>query len=196
MDLYHIALFLHILAMLAATAATAITKLAVGRRIRARTLGEALEWHRTATSTARAFPIALVTFVATGAYMLSHVTSDAWRSGFVVAGLIGSALLLASGVYLSIQGKALDTVLAELLAKHGADHPVPRMMPRLPVVVLPVINTMIALGVAFDMVTKPSLVPALAILGGAIALGYFGALPRRSTLPGRAAVNAPPSTTA
>ena len=45
MDAYHIALFLHIVTLLVAASATAVTKLAVGRRIRARTVREALEWH-------------------------------------------------------------------------------------------------------------------------------------------------------
>jgi len=45
MDAYHIALFLHIVTLIVAASATAVTKLAVGRRIRARTVGEALEWH-------------------------------------------------------------------------------------------------------------------------------------------------------
>jgi hypothetical protein len=69
-DRYHIALFIHILALMVATGATAVTKVAAGRRARARTVGEALDWHNVLASTAKAFPVCLATFAITGFYML------------------------------------------------------------------------------------------------------------------------------
>jgi hypothetical protein len=53
MDRYHITLFIHILALLVAASATAITKLAAGRRARARTVGDVLDWHNVLMSTSR-----------------------------------------------------------------------------------------------------------------------------------------------
>ena len=43
MDAYHIALFIHIVTLVVAASATAITKFAVKRRIRARSVRETLE---------------------------------------------------------------------------------------------------------------------------------------------------------
>src|SRR4051812_44654409 len=100
MDRYHIALFLHIVAVVVASSATAVTKLAAGRRASARTFREAIEWHNVLTSAAKIFPVCLAVFVITGAYMLSFGQGHVWSSGYVVAGLVGVALLLASGTFL------------------------------------------------------------------------------------------------
>ena len=171
MDSYHIALFLHIVTLLVATGATVVTKLALGRRVRARTVGEALEWHKVLESAAKLFPICLIAFVVTGAYMVSVVGSHAWASGFVVAGLVGVVLLLASGTYLGIKGKALTQVL-EKIARDGSDAPVPRLAPPPMAALLPMTNAGIALSVAFDMVTKPaSILVALGIIAVGATLG-------------------------
>lgn len=155
MNIYHIALFLHLVALIVAAAATAVTKLAVGRRIRARTVGEALEWHDILISSSKLFPICLATFLVTGAYMLSVVGASAWANGFVVAGLAGVVLLFASGTFLGIKAKGLRRVLAGM-AEMGKDAPAPNLAPPPLVTMLPVANTGIALAVVFDMVTKPA----------------------------------------
>lgn len=167
MDRFHIALFLHIVAVVIASGATAVTRLAAGRRVRARTLREAVEWHGVLTSAARFFPLSLVVFVITGGYMLSFRPAQAWTMGYIVAGLVGVALLLASGTYLGIKGKAFAEVLDKLAAS-GADREPPPLVPPPLVVALPVINTGIALAVAFDMVTKPS---SVAVALGVVAVG-------------------------
>jgi hypothetical protein len=173
MDLYHVTLFIHILTLVAAAAATAVTKLAVGRRATARTVGEALDWHNVLMSASKAFPLCLLAFMITGGYMLS-VTHLPWSTGFVVAGLLGVGSLLASGVFLATKGKALKQVLEDV-AKNGADLPAPKLVPPPLVAALPVINTGIALSVAFDMVTKPtSVVVALGVIGvGVVVTGAF-----------------------
>ena len=158
MDAYRIALFLHILTLIVAASATAVTKLAVGRRIRARTAGEALEWHNLLLSVSRLFPICLAVFVITGGYMMSVIHVRLWSSGFLVAGLAGVALLFASGTLLGINAKALKQVL-EHAARQGTERPAPRLVPSPIIVMLPVINTGIALSVVFDMVMKPASVP-------------------------------------
>lgn len=179
MDLYHLALFLHLLALIVAAGVTAVTKLAVGRRIRARTVGEALDWHGVLMKSARLFPICLLVFVITGGYMMSLVQALAWTTGFVVAGMAGVVLLFASGTYLGIKGKALGRVLAEMAAR-GADQPAPKLAPPPLVPLLPTVNTGIALAVAFDMVMKPASVPiALGIVVVGIVLGVLAA-PKRA----------------
>src|SRR4051812_40288301 len=112
MDAYHIALFVHIFTLLVAASATAITKLAVTRRARARTVGEALEWHNLLASTSKLFPLCIAAFLITGSYMLR--VSQAWGAGFIIAGMVGATLLLASGVFLAVKGRALRQVLEDL----------------------------------------------------------------------------------
>lgn len=167
MDIYHIALFVHIVTLIVAASVTAVTKLAADRRARARTVGEALEWHNILVSTARAFPICLAAFLITGAYMVSVVGVHAWANAFVISGLVGVTLLLASGTYLGIKGKALKQLL-ERFAAEGPDRPAPRLAPPPLVASLPVVNTGIALSVVFDMVVKPASIP---VAIGVIAVG-------------------------
>ena len=167
MDAYHVALFLHIVTLIVAASATAVTKLAVSRRIRARTASEALDWHNTLISASRVFPFTLVSFVVTGGYMVSVMGARAWSSGFVVAGFVGVGLLLGSGTYLGVKGKALKRVLENAVAA-APGAAAPRLVPPAPVVLLPVINTGVALATVFDMVTKPASIP---VALGVIAIG-------------------------
>ncbi|HEY6828827.1 MAG TPA: hypothetical protein VI259_18335 [Gemmatimonadaceae bacterium] len=186
MDTYHIALFLHVVTLIVAASATAVTKLAVGRRIRAGTVADALDWHNVLVSTSRVFPICLASFVITGAYMVSFGGKHAWANGFVISGLVGVTFLLASGTYLGMKGRALKHVL-EAIAAQGADRPAPRMAPPRLVALLPVANTGVALGVVFDMVTKPASIPvaigAMA-LGAAISVGLSRRKPAAAIPPG------------
>ena len=179
MDRYHIALFLHIVTLIVAASATAVTKLAVSRRIRARTIGEVLDWHKVLMSASKLFPICLAAFVVTGSYMLSVANVHVWTTGFVVAGFVGVGLLLASGIYLSMKAKALKTVL-ENMVKAGPERPAPKLIPPRLVATLPVVNTGIALAVVFDMATKPASVPvALLVIAVGIALGAASSMRRR-----------------
>jgi hypothetical protein len=171
MDSYRIALFLHVVTLVVAASAGAVTKLAAGRRLRARSIAEALDWHSVLVSASRAFPFCLASFTITGAYMVSRASAQVWASGFVISGLVGVVFLLGSGTYLGIKGKGLKQVL-ENLAKDGADRPVPKLIPPPPLVgILPIVNSGVSLGVVFDMVTKPVRIPlALAILGAGAAI--------------------------
>ncbi|HKP15367.1 MAG TPA: hypothetical protein VJT85_04855 [Gemmatimonadaceae bacterium] len=177
MDTYLLAKFLHLLALLVAAGVTAVTKLAAGRRARARTVGEALDWHSVLMSASRLFPLCLIVFLATGGYMLSaaHVSMS---TGFIVAGMLGVVLLFASGIFLGIKGGAVKGVLEQMASK-GAEQPAPKLVPPAAVVLLPTINTGIALAVALVMVMKPTSIPiALGIIAAGIVLGVIAA-PKR-----------------
>ena len=167
MDSYRIALFLHVITLVVAASSGAVTKLAVGRRIRARTIAEALDWHSVLVSASRAFPLCLASFTITGAYMVSRAGAHAWTNGFVISGLVGVTFLLGSGTFLGIKAKALKQML-ENLAKDGADQPPPKLIPPRLVKTLPVVNGGVAFGVIFDMVTKPASIP---VAIGVIAIG-------------------------
>ena len=171
MDTYHIALFIHIVTLVVAASATAVTKLAVKQRFRARSVREALEWHEVLLSASKAFPLCLLAFIASGAYMVSVLGARAWSSGFVIAGLVGVVLLLGSGTYLGAKGKALAQLLTRL-ATTSPDAPLPRLAPPPFVAPLPMINTGIALAVVFDMVMKPA---SISVALGVIALGIASA---------------------
>ena len=179
MDLYPLAKYVHLVALFVAAGVTAVTKLAAGRRMRARTVGDALDWHNVLLSAAKLFPICLLVLAITGGYMLSvlHVSPG---SGFIVAGIVGVVWLFASGAFLGIKGGGFRRALEGMAAK-GADQPVPKMVPPAAVVLLPTLNTGVALGVALDMVAKPASVPiALGIVAVGAVLGAFAApkLPR------------------
>lgn len=179
MDAYHIALFLHIVTLIVAASATAVTKLAVGRRNRARTAREALEWHDLLISTSKLFPICLAAFLLTGAYMVSVAGARAWSSGFVVAGLIGVTLLLGSGTYLGVKAKGLKAVLQTFVSR-APEAPTPRLAPPPLAAMLPLINTGIALAVVFDMVTKPtSILVALSVIAAGVVLAGIAAWRQR-----------------
>jgi hypothetical protein len=181
MDLYHLTLFVHILAVLVAAGATAVMKLAIGRRSRARTVGELLEWHTVLINTSKLFPMVLATFVITGSYMLSMTQTHIRSTGFVVAGLVGVALLLMSGIFLSVKGKALKQMLDGMVASNGPNHPAPKLVAPPIISALPLINTGIALSVVLDMVTKPaSIATALLVVAGGIVLSAAIALRPRA----------------
>lgn len=182
MDLYPVAKYIHLLALFVAAGVTAVTKVAAGRRVRARTVGEALDWHKLLMSAAKLFPICLVALAITGGYMLSvlHVSMS---SGFIMAGVFAIVWLFASGAFLGIKGGALKTVLEGIAAK-GADQPAPKVAPPAAVVVLPTINTGVALAVALDMVAKPTSIPiAFGIVAVGMVLGFLAAPKRPATLP-------------
>jgi hypothetical protein len=171
MDSYHIALFVHLVTLVIAAGVTAVTKLAAARRMRARTVGELQEWHGILMSAARLFPICLALFVISGAWMLGVAHAPVWSSAYVIAGLTGVVLLLASGAFLGAKARAFRAVLADM-ARHGADRPAPKLAPPPIVAVLPAVNTGIALAVVFDMATKPaSITVALGIIAAGIAVG-------------------------
>jgi len=182
MDRYHVALFLHIVTLIVAASTTAVTKLAVVRRIRARTIGEVIEWHTILMSASKIFPICLAAFVITGSYMLSVANVHAWTTGFVIAGFTGVAWLLASGIYLSMKAKALKSVL-ENMAKAGVDRPAPKLFPPPLVAALPAVNTGVALAVVFDMATKPASVSvALLIIALGVVVSAASSMRRRPAL--------------
>jgi hypothetical protein len=177
MDRYHITLFIHLLTLIVAAAVSAITGIAAARRARARTVGEMLDWHIVLISTAKIFPICLALFVITGGYMLS-LTGTPMSTGFAVAGLAGVAWLLGSGIFLGVKGKGLKIML-DGLAQRGLDQPAPKLVPPPFLAALPVINTTVAIAVAFDMTVKPSsLTVALGIVVGAIVVAAAAGMRR------------------
>ena len=172
MTKYQIVLFIHLLALLAATAASAIVKLAAGRRAAAPTLRESMEWGTLIGATSRVFPIAVVTLVATGAYMAAGQWG--WRQGWIEAGVLGSVILLASGAVLGRRGAM--QAKANVRRLMSATHELPNdESPDRLAAVLSGANTGLALAIAFVMTTKPGLAAAMGVLAVGAAAGAYHA---------------------
>jgi hypothetical protein len=173
MNGYDIALFFHLLALFAAFAATALLGLAMRRVLTARTAGDALQWLGLAKRTARVFPVALLTLVASGTAMVSERWS--WRTSWVDAGLAGVVFLALVGD--QVAGRRAAALAHALAADPAA--PLPARVRDPLWWAASNANPGVALGVVFAMVTKPSAAVAAAalIVGG--LLGALTAVPLR-----------------
>jgi hypothetical protein len=179
MDGYHIALFLHLIALVAASAAAGLTHFTEGRYRAAATVAEARHWHELTGSVTKVFPIAVVALLATGGFMVGDGGVWSWSAGWVEAGIAGAVLLFVSGGVLGARGRATSRELARLVAEAKAGQaPAPRHDPL--VSVLSWMNTGLAIGVVFVMTTKPSLGGALLVLAVAAAAGAALGAPKRS----------------
>jgi hypothetical protein len=167
MNGYDIALFFHLLALFAAFAATALLGLAMRRVLTARTGGDALQWLGLAKRTARVFPVALLTLVASGAAMVSERWS--WSTPWVDAGLAGVVFLALVGD--QVAGRRAAALAHELASDPAA--PLPSRVRDPLWWAASNANPGVALGVVFAMVTKP---PAPAAAAALIVGGLLGAL--------------------
>jgi hypothetical protein len=113
---YQILLFVHLLALLAAFSASGIVHFALIKLRDARTGGEALQWLGLAHKLSPVFPLALLTLLGSGAWMVHDAWT--WNTGFVDAGLTGVVVLFLSGALL--EGGRARKVAAELAQAPGA----------------------------------------------------------------------------
>jgi uncharacterized membrane protein len=117
-----VALFLHILSLLAAAGATALVILASLRLRAAKTGAEAFPWGVLAAKSAKTFPIASVGLFLTGAYMV-HNVGFSWSAGWVVMAILGLIFLNVEGAVLGGgHGKKLGAALKESGPGPVSDH--------------------------------------------------------------------------
>jgi hypothetical protein len=179
MTAYHIALLLHLLSLLLATAASALLHFAAHRRAQAPTLRESVEWARFGGRTARMFPLAIVLLVLTGAFMVSRAWS--WHLGWVQAGLVGALYMPVAGAVIGARTRAAVGRSMQRLAEAGSD---PRNDQPGDAVAeaLGNANTWLAVGIVLIMTMKPGLAESVAVLVLAAVVGaYRGA--RRAGAP-------------
>ncbi len=173
---YQVALFIHFLALLAAVAAATLVHFTDGRRARARTVQEMLEWHNLLQASAKVFPVSIVLLVLSGSYMIVAGALRAWSSGFVIGGLTGVVILLITGGTLAAKGRAMKGQLEQLVAQ-GRGGEAPDFPPNRALALLQRVPDGVVLGVIFDMVAKPSLGVALSALAvcvaGSVAIGLL-----------------------
>lgn len=170
MTTYQIALFVHLLALLAATAASAIVHFAASRRAAAPTLRQSMEWGKLMGSTARVFPIAVIALIGTGGYMVAgHWT---WSLGWVQAGLAGALVLFGSGAVIGARGAAEAKANVARLQTAGHDLPNDAAPDRV-AAVLSEANTWLALSIVAVMTVKPALVGSVGVMAAAWAVGAY-----------------------
>lgn len=166
---YRIALYIHLLALVAASAASALAHLSHARIARAGTAAEVGEWHGFVPLVARAFPLAVLAFAATGAYMVQRAGAFGWSAAWVQAGVAGSVLLMASGATMGKRHAAAAARLAASGARTAEDARAALHDPLADT--LAWVNTAFALSLVLVMVAKPGIVGTASILAGGIALG-------------------------
>jgi hypothetical protein len=166
-DTYSVALYVHLLALLAAIAAASLMHFAESRRFAATTRLEVLPWLGLAKSVSRVFPLSLLVLFASGSYLVHKVWT--WDIGWVQAGIVGLVVLFASGIAIGKRSAAFAK--AVLAAQDGPLSPELRAKNRDRIVsALSWMNTGVALAVVFVMVYKHDLafsLVALAIGAGA-----------------------------
>lgn len=165
MHSYPIVLFIHLLALLTAIGASSLVHFAMARMRDAGSAGEALQWLGLCHRASRAFPVALLTLLGSGAWLVHEEWH--WDTGFVDAGIVGAVLLLVLGG--AVEGGRARRVAAALAAAPGG--PVGDVV-RDPVLwAVSWANTGIAVGVVFAMVTKPAAAGSFAAVAVGLAAG-------------------------
>lgn len=183
MNGYHIALFFHFMALVAASIAAGLSHFGKGRMHAAASVAEARQWLALVASSSKVFPIALLVLIATGGYMVEQTWS--WNLGWVDAALAGAILMFLTGAILGTRGRKLGQELGRLAQAPTGGH-APEIPHDAVMDTLSWANTTLALAIVFVMTTKPSLTGSLVALAVGVAVGV--ALAAR---PGRAPQAAP-----
>jgi hypothetical protein len=174
LDTYHTVLYLHLISLLAGISAASLGTLCLFRLRAAQTLADAVPWGMLAGKVGMVFPLVLVGFFATGAYMTSDVWT--WDTGWIDGGI-------AAIVILAIQGPVIAKGRAKLLQnalKENGPGPLgepARLSTRDPILwVASLSNPALVLGVVWVMTQKPSTGGAIAAVVIAYAIGAGVAL--------------------
>lgn len=169
---YTFALFLHLLFVLAACAAAALTTFATMRLRRSESLGEVAEWGTLVARIVPTFPVAVLGLLGTGAYM-THVRwswSTPWVDAAAVA--LGMLVMLGPGVEGS-RGRALRREL-----RSAGMSPRARRLLRDPVAWTAKMNTLtLVVAAVFVMTVKPSGALCVTAILVAIVAGVLIAAP-------------------
>jgi hypothetical protein len=187
MNWYSVVLTIHLLALLAATAASALVHLAEHRRATAATLREAMEWGRYAGLTARAFPAAIVALVLSGVYMVNAHWS--WHTGWILAGLAGALAMPVGGAIIRKRGMADARRAVARLQSSAGD--LPNDQPGdLVAMAVGNANAWLAVAIVLVMTLKPGLAASIALLVLGAAAGALRGARHASAAQAAASVRA------
>lgn len=165
---YSIALFFHLVSLVAAGAAAALSGYAALRVRAATSPAEVTRWGAMIEKVVRIFAPATLGLLASGAYMTQSAWS--WSTPWIVAGLVGLAMiiLLGSGVEAS-RGRALKNELQS----HELSERARRLMRDPLAWTARAMEWMLMLGVMFVMATKP---PAWGCAASLVIASFAGAV--------------------
>jgi hypothetical protein len=179
MNAYSIALFIHILSLLAATVAMSLATLAGVRLRGARTSTEATAWLALNGRVVPVFPIASLGLLASGVYMTQ--ASWTWSTPWIDAALVGLALIVALGS--GIEGSRGRALTREL--ESAGLSPRARRMLRDPVSWSAKLTTLtLFLALVFVMTLKPAAIGCLVTVSTAVMAGVVSLVVARRA-PGR-----------
>ena len=174
MDTYHTVLYLHLLSLLAGVAAASIATLCLFRLRAAETLMDAVPWGMLAGRVGKVFPLVLLGFFATGAYMTSDVWT--WDTGWIDVGIVALVVLALQG---PLVAKSRAKLLENALKQNGPGplgEPARRLARDPALWVASLSNPALVLGVAWVMTQKPSTAGAIVGVLVAYAIGAGVAL--------------------
>jgi hypothetical protein len=174
MSAYSIALFLHLVGVLALFAGIGIEQVALRQLRNARSVAQVREWMTLMRSRRRIDGPAALVLLLSGGYLIGH---GAGYHAWVGAGLAGMVLMAVLGAGV---GRPRFVAIGRALAQAG--DPLPSSLrARLEDPVLrysAAARAALGLGVVFDMVVKPGAAGAIIVLAAALAIGVAGALGR------------------
>lgn len=171
---YDIALFLHLLSLLAAVAAATLATFGALRVRAVGTADEARQWVVFVSGVARVFPLAALGLFLTGAYMTQSL--GGWLEPWADASLLGLVAIGALGG--GIEGRRYRALRQELEAA-GLSAAARRMI-RDPVVWAAKGMTLTLLvAIVYIMTAKPAALGCVIALGIAVVAGILGAMPFR-----------------
>ena len=174
MDTYNAVLYLHLLSMLAGFAAASIVTLCLIRLRAAQSVAEAVPWGMLAGKIGLVFPLVLIGFFATGAYLTNEVWT--WDTGWIDVGIVSLAVIAIQGLLVA---KYRAKLLQKALKENGPGplgEPARRMTRDPALWVASLSNPAIILGVAWVMTQKASTIRSIAAVLVAYAIGAGVAL--------------------
>lgn len=175
--LFTTVLFVHLCALFAAFAASALVHHGEKRLSSAGTVAEACQWLGFVRKVSVTFPLAILVLLASGGYMV-HIEGLAWRTGWLEASLAGIVLLAVNGP--AVIGGRMRRLQGALKASGGAFGPGLARLANDPVLrCAGWINTLLALGIAYLMVAKPAPGMSFGVLAIAVILGVLMGRPGR-----------------
>jgi hypothetical protein len=170
MNTYGLVVFVHLMALLAAISAGAISHLAESRMQSADSVETLRPWARLLGRLGKVFPVALLVLLGSGAYLVHR--SWSWSSGWVDVSIVGVALLFASGGGL-VRARGVALRRALMAAPQGAvPAEVRRLLDTHPARLASWMNTGLAIGIVFAMAVKPGFVGSASalVVGAAVGL--------------------------
>lgn len=169
---YSAALFLHLLFVLIAGAAAALTTFTILRLRRAKTTDEAIAWLRITAKLVPAFPVSVLGLLVTGGYM-THVRWS-WSTPWIDAALVALVLIVAFGS--GVEGKRAGMLKKELLAA-GLSARARRLLQDPVSWTAKMLTLTLVVAVVYLMTVKPAAVGSAVAIAVALVAGVLIAVP-------------------